>query len=474
MKRARKRVLVGAGAIALVAATAVLLYGSRQVGIGAAFAAKIICSGVFVSQRDAASLLAVDVAADGLAILRHTDVRTDRARREVTATLLGLATRRAVYRAGQGCAVIHGEGAGLPADRIPGATDHALEPQTASDDLDIPGEPPAGLDRGRLDDLLREALSEPDPARPRRTRAVVVLYKNRLLAERYADPFTKDTPLAGWSMTKGVVNALIGILVNEGKIALSDPAPIPQWQGSNDPRRRITIEQLLHMSSGLQFHENYRNPLADAPMMLLGVSDAAAYAAAKPLDAPPGTRWSYASGTSNILSYAMRQIVGDANYLEFPRRALFERIGMRSVELETDESGTFVGSSFMYATARDWARFGLLYLRNGVWSGQRILPEGWVTYTRTPAPAAPDQRYGAHFWLRISKDDRCASDSRPLPLDAFHAVGFEGQYITIIPSRELVVVRLGLTRHPCGWDQQMFVHQVLSLLANEKPATTGR
>jgi CubicO group peptidase (beta-lactamase class C family) len=124
----------------------------------------------------------------------------------------------------------------------------------------------------------------------------------------------------------------------------------------------------------------------------------------------------------------------------------------------------------MYATARDWARFGLLYLRDGAWAGQRILPAGWAAYTRKPAPAAPDQRYGAHFWLRLSQDDRCAGDRRPLPDDAFHAVGFEGQFITIIPSRELVVVRLGLTRYPCAWDQQGFVHRVLSALANEKVA----
>jgi CubicO group peptidase (beta-lactamase class C family) len=160
----------------------------------------------------------------------------------------------------------------------------------------------------------------------------------------------------------------------------------------------------------------------------------------------------------------MRPIVGEQEYLEFPRRALFDRLGMASAVMETDAAGTFVGSSFMYATARDWARFGLFYLRDGVWSGQRILPEGWVAYTRTPAPSAAQQQYGAHFWLRVNRGYRCG-DASPLPADAFHAIGFGGQFITIIPSRELVLVRMGLTRYPCAWDQHGFVHRVLAALA---------
>ena len=215
------------------------------------------------------------------------------------------------------------------------------------------------------------------------------------------------------------------------------------------------------MSSGLQFDEHYANPLADVTYMLLGVADAAAYALAKPLQAEPGARWSYSSGTTNIIAHAMRQRMGPSDYSEFPRRALFERTGMSSAVMETDAAGTFVGSSFMYATARDWARFGLLYLRDGVGSGQRILPEGWVAYTRTPVPNAPNQQYGAHFWLSIPREYRCGKDSGPLPADAFHAIGHEGQFVTIIPSRELVLVRLGFTRYPCAWDHQAFVLSIL-------------
>jgi CubicO group peptidase (beta-lactamase class C family) len=204
--------------------------------------------------------------------------------------------------------------------------------------------------------------------------------------------------------------------------------------------------------------------------MLLGAQDAAAYAIAKPLEAQPGTRWSYSSGTTNVIAYAIRQIVGDSDYAEFPRRELFERLGMTSAVMETDAAGTFVGSSFMYATARDWARLGLLYLRDGVWAGQRILPEGWVEYTRTPAPNAAEDQYGAHFWLRIPKEFRCGSNGPPLPADAFHAIGHEGQFVTIVPSRDLVIVRLGFTRYPCAWDHRKFVNLILGAIGNESPA----
>jgi len=226
------------------------------------------------------------------------------------------------------------------------------------------------------------------------------------------------------------------------------------------------------MTSGLKFDEDYINPLSDAPYMLLGVPDAAAYAAAKPLKTSPGARWSYSSGSTNILAYAIRQTVGDPSYLEFPRRALFDRLGMTTALMETDAAGNFVGSSFMYATARDWARFGLLYLNDGVWAGQRVLPEGWVAYSRSPAPHALDQQYGAHFWLRIPEEYRCGSDGSALPEDAFHAIGHEGQFITIIPSRELVLVRLGFSRYPCAWDQQRFVELTLQAIASGKSANT--
>jgi CubicO group peptidase (beta-lactamase class C family) len=468
LKIGRKKTVVAVAAAVLAVAMAALYYGARAAAVGSAYTAKIVCSGIFISQRDLASLLAVDVAADQLFYLRYANVKVNRAAREVEATLFGLGWRKAAYREGQGCAIVHGEAAKQPL--LPSPT-RPREPR--ADELESPHALPPGSDRARLDAALQWAFSEPDPALPRRTRAVVVLYRGRLIAERYADGFSKDTPLPGWSMTKSAVNALVGVLVQEGKMALNDPVALPEWREPDDPRRNITLGQLLRMSSGLRFREDYRNPLADVSQMLFNAPGAGAYAAARSLEAPPGTRWSYSSGTTNIIAYAMRRIVGERDYLEFPRRALFEPLGMTSAVMETDASGTFVGSSFMYATARDWARLGLLflrdgYLRDGAGSGRRILPQGWVAYTRTPAPAAAEGRYGAHFWLRISRGYRCAADSRPFPADTFHAVGYEGQFITVVPSRELVLVRLGLTRYPCAWDQQKFTDLVSAALAGGK------
>jgi CubicO group peptidase (beta-lactamase class C family) len=464
LRKAYKRALAGLGVVAVAAAIAGLLYASRYAAIGAAYAAKLVCSGVFVSQRDARSVFAEDVAADDLSFLRYMDVKVDRGSREVQASFFGLGSRKAVYREGQGCAVAHGEAAARPASHNAGPAGSTRAQPAVKDDLEIAGGSTGQSDRSRLQAALQWAFSEPNPALLRRTRAVVVLHKGRLVAERYAEGFTKDTPLPGWSMAKSVENALVGILVKEGKLSVSDPLAIPEWSAPDDPRRKITLEHLLRMSSGLQFREDYRDPLADVTYMLFGAADAGAYAAAKPLEAAPGTRWSYSSGTSNIIARAMRRTVGDTDYLDFPRRALFEQVGMASAVMETDAGGTFVGSSFMYATARDWARFGLLYLHDGVWAGKRILPEGWVAYARTPAPSAAERHYGAHFWLRVSRGYRCGGDE-PLPADSFHAIGFGGQFITVIPSRELVLVRLGLTRYPCAWDQQRFVHLVLATLA---------
>jgi len=283
--------------------------------------------------------------------------------------------------------------------------------------------------------------------------------------------FHMKQPLIGWSMTKSVINALTGILVGQGKLSLEDRALLPEWRGPGDPRAHITLDQLLRMSSGLKFAEDYANPLEDVIFMLLGTDDVAAYAANKPLEAEPGTKWYYSSGTTNIIARIMRDAIGgtDADYFAFPRRALFDPMGMHSAIIEPDASGTFVGSSLMYATARDWARFGLLYLQDGVWEGERILPEGWVKYTLTPAPRAPLGEYGAHFWLKVPPPFKSSVSGMPsLPVDTYFAAGHEGQFVTIIPSRKLVVVRLGLSRLKGAWDQEWFIAQILEAIPEQR------
>jgi CubicO group peptidase (beta-lactamase class C family) len=474
MKRKYKWMSLGIALVAITVGAATYFYALPLVAVAAAYKAKILCSAVFVSKRDPQSIVSADVEAGAPSILRHVGARIDYDSREVATDFLGLAKRKAVFQEGRGCVVVHGA-LGASVVRGPQASrEPARAKPSLTEELEASGALPPELDESRLHAALEWAFSEPDPALPKRTRAVVVVYKGRVVAERYAPGFTKDTALIGWSMTKSVVNALVGVMVKQGKVSLGDSASMPEWKEASDRRRRITLEQLLHMTSGLQFAEDYGNPLSDVTTMLFGVPDAAAYAAAKPLEAEPGARWKYSSGSTNIIAYAIRQTVGDSDYLEFPRRALFDRLGMTSAVMETDASGTFVGSSFMYATARDWARFGLLYLHDGVWSGERILPEGWVAFARAPAPAARDRQYGAHFWLRIPEEYRCGKGNGRLPADAFHAVGYEGQFVTVIPSRELVLVRLGLARHPCAWDHQVFVDLVLRAFENDKPGNPAR
>jgi CubicO group peptidase (beta-lactamase class C family) len=198
--------------------------------------------------------------------------------------------------------------------------------------------------------------------------------------------------------------------------------------------------------------------------MLFGAPDMAAFAGHKKLEADPGTRWKYSSGTSMILSQVLRDVLGDDEYHQFPRRALFDALGMTRAVMEADARGTFVASSYMYATAREWARFGQLYLQDGVWMGKRILPEGWVAYARTPAPADPRSAYGAHLWLSTPAEYR-GSDA-VLPAHVFHAAGHEAQFVTIVPSHDVVIVRLGRTRYPSAWAHDRFVSAVLVALGH--------
>ena len=471
MRAPRRWILRGLIVVTILVLSFVGQYLWRLALIATAYKAKVLCSGVFVSKRDPQSILNSDLLADDLSIFRHSNTAIDYKSQSVTASFVGLAQRKAIYRPGLGCTlVIDTSEKQLRSHTSPWQSapisnrQHRLWPVGKRIQKDAL---PPEIDSEKLNGALDEAFSEPDPHRLGRTRAVVVVYNGRIIAERYAAGFSHDTPLIGWSMTKSVMNALVGILVRQGKVSLQDNALVPEWCEPGDPRRRITLDQLLRMTSGLRFAEDYTNPLKDAIYMLLGTGNASAFAINKPLETEPGSKWYYSSGTSNIIARILRDAVGgsDTNYFAFPHRELFNRIGMHSAIIEPDAAGIFVGSSFMYATARDWARFGLLYLQDGVWSGERILPEDWVEYTLKPTREAPNEEYGAHFWLKIPQNFYAGIDQiSSLPVDTYFALGVEGQAITIIPSRELVVVRLGLTRLPGAWNQELFIARILDAI----------
>lgn len=427
-----------------MALTAVAWFLWASADEGAAYGAKVMASAVFAAGRTAES-----VASQELGFVPFLKYTVDREAQTVTAWTVSRKAKTAVYREGLGATLAHdGDIAALRQQAHPGlipVLDHLAGVPWPMGDAPSGSPRPADLDEALLAKAVDRMFGEPNPLHKRRTRAVLVVYDDEIVAERYGDGFTAGQRFPAWSMTKSVLHALYGIAVRQGKLAINDPAPVPQWHRDGDPRSAITIDMMLRMSSGLAFGEYDYLPPADLTSMLFLCSDAAAYAACKPLAHPADTVWAYASGTSNILSWILRQTYGDDAYYALPYEELFRKIGMRHAVLEADASGTFVCSSFLLATARDYARFGLLYMHDGIWQGERILPEGWVKYARTATPAAPRQQYGAHWWLP-SLDERAEAEARgvPLPEDTFHASGFEGQKIVVIPSRKLVVVRLGL------------------------------
>jgi CubicO group peptidase (beta-lactamase class C family) len=446
-----------AAALLLVAGIAVMaVRGRRPASTGAAYFAKMTCSGVFVSGRDPASVRSGELGLD-IPLTRLINVDVDREHGVVTASVAGLVKRRAVYRPGLGC-TLDSEVSVEELNRQPGSL--PAPPAAAEPWNEV--RPPSAV-RDRLNAALDDAFTEPEPAHPRRTRAVVVVRDGALVAERYAPGFSREMRLQGWSMGKSLTNALVGILVRQGKLDLHAPAPVPEWSAPGDPRHAITLDQLMRMSSGLEFRESYGDLESDATVMLFRKPSAGGYAAAKPLIRAPDSAWEYSSGTTNIISRIVRHAVGGtlAEYWTFPRRELFDRIGMSSAILEPDASGIFVGSSFCYATARDWARLGLLFLNDGVAHGERILPEGWVRYSTTPTAKAPDGQYGAQIWLNAG--DGSNPQKRPwpsAPRDAFAFQGFEGQHVFVVPSRRLVVVRLGLSQSGSTWNAGQFIGAV--------------
>jgi CubicO group peptidase (beta-lactamase class C family) len=316
---------------------------------------------------------------------------------------------------------------------------------------------PDDSQRQRVDELLDQHFTEAAKANMGKTYALVVVQGGRLVAERYGGGMDSTSRLRSWSMAKSILHALVGILVRDGKLDIHSPAPVPAWQAPGDPRREITLDQLLRMSSGLAFQEVYEPDIpSDVIAMLFGTGkrDVARFAEGSSLARAPDTYWSYSSGTSNIVSGIVHRSLGmlGDEHKAYLFSVLFDRLGMTSALPQYDEAGTWIASSFCNATARDFARFGLFCLRDGVWEGDRILPEGWIDYGRTVTPASSGW-YGAHFWRALDGSDR------------FTCNGFRCQYIVMDPARDLVVVRSGDSEE----DQRAAVLLALAELVEAQP-----
>ncbi len=365
---------------------------------------------------------------------------------------MGLDARRrlrAVFRATSwGIALVLGLGGTARADRV------ALPEQP-------PGVPwptarwtegplPAGVDEPALAGAVDALFAAQGPSGVPNTRALLLVHDGRLVLERYADGFGRDSRFLSWSMAKTVTQAAVGVLVGEGRLALDAPAPIPAWSGADDPRRDITLRHMLQMTTGLANADRAGNgdiSLSFVARMLFaeGSRDVVAFAADAPSEHPAGSHWAYSTATSMLLAHLVSEAVGGGREatLAFLRRALFDRIGMASAVPEFDAAGNFLGGGFVWARARDWARFGLLYLRDGVWEGERVLPEGWVDLARAPGDAENSGVYGGHVWLSGDASEGQPDEVPDAAPTAFAALGNGGQYVLVDPARNLVLVRLG-------------------------------
>lgn len=391
--------------------------------VGTGYAAKIVCSNAFIAGRNADQVLAEDVQAPGNPLLKFLNVSVDDKTGIVTARIFGFfAPSKAVFRPGLGCANVQ-------------SVD--LRPSIAGTEKQAPQ--PLQIE---LDAKVQRLITDPQLSGPG-MRAIAVIHNGRLIGETYGEGFSADIPLLGWSATKSVISTLIGMRIAENRMDMAAGNLLPEWQ--DDEHSEITLANLMAMESGLKFDENY-GLVSDVTRMLFLEQDMAGFAASLPLDAAPGTKFNYSSGTANILSKLFMDSFDNAEQaLSYPHDALFAPLGMNSAILEADASGVFAGSSYMYATARDWARLGSFLADDGMLQGRQLLPAGFVALMRNPTPSSGG-RYGAgQVWLQV------AGGTKGLPEDAFWMAGHDGQSVMVVPSMRLAVVRLGLTPFRLGY-----------------------
>jgi CubicO group peptidase (beta-lactamase class C family) len=438
--------------LAATVVLAVWLEPPQILRIGANYAAKMVCSNVFLAGRNPEDILREDVQSPGIPILRLLRVSVDRPHRTVRAGVFGfLGSGRAMARERGGCVVVS-PGTRLAPEVRPARASAAPSQSAAPADALWPdGE------RVETDAAVNKLISD-ERLTGSATRAVVVVHHGLLIGERYARGFDARTPQLGWSMTKTVTAGLVGVLVAQGRLSLDRKGLWPPGDG----RENVRVADLLAMSSGLAWNENH-GAVSDLTRMLFLEPDMATYARAKPLAHPPGSVWSYSSGSALILARLLQDAAGIASS-DVARDLLFEPLGMRSAVMEADAHGTLVGSSYMYATPRDWARYGQFLLQQGWWHGRQILPPGYVHLMTTPAAASSGQYGQGLVWLRGS--DAAKPGVNPdaafgIPPDIFWLEGHDNQFIAVIPSHELVIVRLGLTPARTRYQPQPLIKAVL-------------
>jgi CubicO group peptidase (beta-lactamase class C family) len=414
------------------------------------FTSKSIASCHFIDKRSQKS---IEMGDNDIPLLDLATNKINEAGKFATSNVYGLKERKAIYREGIGVTLINGDFDESKPYDVPRRIKLVNNLPFPYGDNEPKDTLFSNIDYVKLEKAVANAF-DVSGGKTKRTRSVLVLYKDKLIVEKYEAGFTKNSKLLGWSMTKSITGTMFGVLQKQKKFDIYKPAPIPEWQ--KDERKNITTNDLLHMNSGLEWVENY-NTICDATLMLFGSEDMAKVQLEKPALFKPNTHWNYSSGTSNLLSAILRkQFKTHQEYLDFWYSALIDKIGMNSTVIETDMVGNYVGSSYAWATTRDWSKLGLLYLHKGNWNGKQILDESWVKYVSTPTNTSHGD-YGAQFWLNAGGKYKDA------PRDMFYCSGFQGQKVFIIPSMDLIIVRMGLTDDH-EFDFNVFLKEVVSAI----------
>jgi CubicO group peptidase (beta-lactamase class C family) len=406
-----------------------------QLDLISGFSAKSVASGHFLDNR---SLQTIQQGDNDIDKVDWATNEINDAEHLALSNVYGLKERKAIYREGLGATLIDENFDVSKPFEIPKRSKLENNLPYPYGNLEPKDTVFATIDYQKLNAAVANAFDEKG-LKEKRTRSVVVLYKGKLIAEKYADGFTKDSRILGWSMTKSITGTLFGILQHQGKIDITKPAPIAEWQ--NDERKKITINDLLHMNSGLEWEEDY-SKISDVTKMLFIEEDMTKSQINKPLIGKPNNTWNYSSGTTNLLSGILRkQFKTHQEYLDFWYTNLLDKIGMNSAIIETDMAGNYVGSSYGWATTRDWAKFGQLYLNRGNWNGEQLFDKNWTKYVAFPTKTSKGS-YGAQFWLNAGKK------FPNVPRNMFYASGYQGQMVAIFPSQDLVIVRMGLKEDP--------------------------
>ena len=410
------------------------------------FSAKSIASGHFIDHR---SQEMIEKGDNDIPMIDLAKNKIDDIGKFATASVYGLKERKAIYREGLGATLINDNFDVTKRYEVPKRNKLNNNLPYPFGNLEPKDTVFANINYDKLQKAVADAFDK-KREKNKRTRSLIVIYKDKIIAEKYTNGFDKNSKILGWSMTKSITGTLFGILEKQGKINIMKPAPITEWQ--NDERSKITINDLLHMNSGLEWEEDYTK-ISDVTKMLFQAEDMSQSQINKPLVGKPNATWNYSSGTTNLLSGILRkQFKTHQEYLDFWYSALIDKIGMNSMVVETDMAGNFVGSSYSWATTRDWAKFGLLYLHKGHWNGEQLFDESWAKYVATPTNTS-NGNYGAQFWLN-------AGGQFPnVPKDMYYCSGYQGQMIAILPSHDLVIVRMGLSEE---FDFNKLLSEVIS------------